>query len=756
MGQKRLRRGESETERERERVYNPRSSLSPFNLASRIRLRPLSPFKCALEFQEKMESNRVSEVSTSHGDVAGDSETTVDIKIKTLDSQTYNLRVNKCVSVPLLKEQIAHVTGVVSEQQRLICRGKVLKDDELLSAYHVEDGHTLHLVVRQPSQSSPFVSTSYTGLGNVSGHPATTAASNVAQQHGIPVTRSIVLEAINIDQANNNAPHISQGAHNSGDNGPLDSRPPHTSPASMRVGLDSQQSSFRLQSEALGSQQPTVIPDSLATLNQYLEFMRDEFMRTGFSGRRANSDSEAVGMQSTEVLNYDYQTHSAFRHSVLPTPASLAEVVLSTRRLLMEQAAGCLSQLARQLEDHTNITDPLMRRNLQDSVMNSGVLLQQLGSLLLELSRTTMTLRMGQAPSEAVINAGPAVYISGSGPNPVMVQPVPFYPGSISRGHTGALFSGQGLQGEPLGSVIRPRNIEIHIRTGRTVPVTTAGEQAGAQQSQEHADPSSNSSSANASYQAIPGISSSAPIMEESGIRVLPIRTVVAVPAGVDYSPSDLHGTGLGLIYPLLARIQNLGTGNASDARGNQSSTEPSQGVTITNQQSNLEPVMHTQNSESSDRCLTRNDNNLPANREPAAPGFSYQGQQGPHSSNGDPDVQAHFMQQIGENLNQMMDRVGQWVRTESVIGSATDQISTTRNAEMLEVSGASEDGVLFSSLVRQLMPFISQGTTIPDVPVDNHSSSNAQTARESESSSSQHRREPLEGPNTKRQRKND
>ncbi|XP_072966662.1 ubiquitin-like domain-containing protein CIP73 isoform X3 [Typha angustifolia] len=709
-----------------------------------------------------MGSNRVSEVSTSHGDVAGDSETTVDIKIKTLDSQTYNLRVNKCVPVPLLKEQIANVTGVVSEQQRLICRGKVLKDDELLSAYHVEDGHTLHLVVRQPSQSSPFVSTSYTGLGSVSGHPATIAASNVAQQHGIPVTRSIVLEAINIDQANNNAPHISQiissllslvdttntesqnsradiiqGARNSGDNGPLDSRQPHPSPASMRAGLDSQQSSFRLQSEALGSQQPTVIPDSLATLNQYLEFMRDEFMRAGFSGRRANSDAEAVGMQSTEVPNYDYQTHSAFRHSVLPTPASLAEVVLSTRRLLMEQAAGCLSQLARQLEDHTNITDPLMRRNLQDSVMNSGVLLQQLGSLLLELSRTTMTLRMGQAPSEAVINAGPAVYISGSGPNPVMVQPVPFYPGSISRGHTGALYSGQGLQ-------------------GRTVPVTTAGEQAGAQQSQEHADPSSNSSSANASYQAIPGISSTAPIMEESGIRVLPIRTVVAVPAGVDYSPSDLHGSGLGLIYPLLARIQNLGTGNATDARGDQSSTEPSQGVSITNQQSNLEPAMHTQNSESSGRYLTRNDNNLPANCEPVAPGFSYQGQQGPHSSNGDPDVQAHFMQQIGENLNQMMDRVGQWVRTESLTGSATDQIGTTRNAEMLEVSGASEDGVLFSSLVRQLMPFISQGTTIPDVPVDNHSSSNTQTARESESSSSQHRREPLEGPNTKRQRKND
>ncbi|CAI9262356.1 unnamed protein product [Lactuca saligna] len=41
------------------------------------------------------------------------------------------------VPVPALKEQIASVTvtGVLSEQQRLICRGKVLKVDQLLSAY---------------------------------------------------------------------------------------------------------------------------------------------------------------------------------------------------------------------------------------------------------------------------------------------------------------------------------------------------------------------------------------------------------------------------------------------------------------------------------------------------------------------------------------------------------------------------------------------------------------------------------------------
>jgi hypothetical protein len=41
------------------------------------------------------------------------------------------------VPVPLLKDKIATVTGILSEQQRLICRGRVLKDDELLSAYRI-------------------------------------------------------------------------------------------------------------------------------------------------------------------------------------------------------------------------------------------------------------------------------------------------------------------------------------------------------------------------------------------------------------------------------------------------------------------------------------------------------------------------------------------------------------------------------------------------------------------------------------------
>jgi hypothetical protein len=44
----------------------------------------------------EQENMATSDVQMQH--CAEDSETTIEIKIKTLDSQTYNLRVNKCVS----------------------------------------------------------------------------------------------------------------------------------------------------------------------------------------------------------------------------------------------------------------------------------------------------------------------------------------------------------------------------------------------------------------------------------------------------------------------------------------------------------------------------------------------------------------------------------------------------------------------------------------------------------------------------------
>ncbi|KMZ58891.1 hypothetical protein ZOSMA_72G00520, partial [Zostera marina] len=91
--------------------------------------------------------------SSNKNTVAENSEETIHINIKTLNSNVSTLLVGKKEPVSLLKEKIAKATSVFPEQQCLIFRGRTLKDNHLLSDHFVEDGDTLHLVLRQPAQS---------------------------------------------------------------------------------------------------------------------------------------------------------------------------------------------------------------------------------------------------------------------------------------------------------------------------------------------------------------------------------------------------------------------------------------------------------------------------------------------------------------------------------------------------------------------------------------------------------------------------
>ncbi|KAJ0965973.1 hypothetical protein J5N97_027111 [Dioscorea zingiberensis] len=345
----------------------------------------------------------LNEVTLSTGKEVEDADTTVEINIKTLDSQTYTLRVNKCVSVPALKEQIATVTGVLSEQQRLI---------------YVEDGHTLHLVSRQPIQASSFPATSVVGPEIAAGQPAANFVSGIDHNHGNPFSHSIVFEAVNVGQGENTVSGLSQFISNilnslmpantamgntrtdtreanperhdrtSGNPSQQDSNPPPQRTASG-IRFDSQQATSQLPAAVNpGYQQPLVIPDSLTTMNEYIGFLRGEFAREGFRtvGREPNNNAEAPVRHVIEGQNNDLQSQPAYRQGSLPSPAFLADIVRATGDLLAEQARLCLSQFARLLEDQTSVIDPLTRMDFQTTAMRTGTLLQNLGPLLLELN----------------------------------------------------------------------------------------------------------------------------------------------------------------------------------------------------------------------------------------------------------------------------------------------------------------------------------------------------------------------------------
>ncbi|XP_011017933.1 PREDICTED: large proline-rich protein bag6-B isoform X4 [Populus euphratica] len=534
-----------------------------------------------------MGSNIADEIHGA-GEAEG-SETNIEIKIKTLDSQTYTLRVDKQMPVPALKEQIASVTGVLSEQQRLICRGKVLKDDQLLSAYHVEDGHTLHLVVRQPIPSE--------GLSN---HSASDPASGSSHHTG-HVAPSVVIETFSVpDQGDAVPPEISRivsavlgsfgfsniGGVSEGIDVERGSR--RTSAAGGTVDasqLQSEQTGTRGQSDrsqnvfglptavSLGTLNPPVIPDSLTTLSQYLSNLRREFDAI-CRGRENIVQADAA--HRMEQIDSNSASLSGTGQERLPTPASLAEVMLSSRQLLTEQVGECLLQLARQLENQAHITDTAARRLTQSSALRTGVQLHNLGALLLELGRTSMTLRLGQAPSEAVVNAGPAVFINQSGPNPLMVQPLPFQPGtSFGAVPVGSMQPGSGLT-NGVGTGFLPRRIDIQIRRGSSTatPNNNREEHGQTQQTAGQRSPPTSSGGENPSSQTSSRLSEGSSFAGEA-VRVVPLRTVVAaVPGTFGRLPSDSSGSLPPNLRqePSISRSISINILSASGAQNNQDS----------------------------------------------------------------------------------------------------------------------------------------------------------------------------------------
>ncbi|PSS31208.1 Large proline-rich protein [Actinidia chinensis var. chinensis] len=506
-------------------------------------------------------------------DVGGDSsESMVELNIKTLDSQIYSFQVDKNMLVSHFKEKIASEIGLPVGQQRLIFRGKVLKDDHLLSEYHVENGHTLHLVVRQPSESQPPSSTSSgeTSANNGSrGHDANAAGprNRIGQ-----ISHSVVLGTLNVgEQGEGIVPDLtrvigavlnsiglgSQTATNviSGVqptmqfNTPAQASQGHETEGMQNNAGGQTQAGLQAQpGQALPSQSlPQVlqmplgaaitvpslnapIPDSLHTLSEFMNRMELALSQNG--GYQQDQSPNNRGDLPTVELP------SSARG--LSTPETLIVVLRHAERLLSGHAVAALSAFAGRLEQDSDSTDHTVRGQIQRESTQVGMAMQHLGALLLELGRTILTLRMGLSPAESYVNAGPAVYISPSGPNPIMVQPFPLQTIPLFSGSASAPApSNPGAFG-PVGIGAVPRHVNIHIHTAVGPRASNAGAQG------ERVNQTSSGDLGQA--------------------RVLPVRNVIASAVSSRPSVTSASQTGVSgvqppqdsaLLSPLIAEVNS-------------------------------------------------------------------------------------------------------------------------------------------------------------------------------------------------------
>lgn len=549
--------------------------------------------------------------------IAETSHAVVEIKIKTLDSQVYTCQVPRNVSVPALKEQIASVTSIPAGSQRLICRGKVLKDEDILSAYNVEDGHTLHLVTRPaPQPNPPAISSGITSedqdsnpltwrnrSGQVS-HNVVLGTFNIPE-HGdgaIPEINRILSSVLSLIRIGNAVPTIAgvtnandgtgaappirlqgtlvdrqgRGGNGGRPQGGTDHPPPSREqrdawdmgpPSDSVPGLQSGigiANAIPVSVPQIRHAQQAMVPDPMTTLSQYLNRMEQLLATNGHEVNQASIP------QTQSLSPTDHQVRADRE------PAAWAAIIRRTQELLSNQAGSELVRLADQLGNESNLNAATIHEN----IVSAGILMQNLGTLLLELGRITLMLRMGSSLAETGVTAEPTVLMSGLGPNSTMGQ---------VGGELGSL---TGMAAQPaVGSGVAvnigdtPRNINIHIHAGNvglpsamsfvnphsallSPPIANAptlgitANDTPTFPSQTIEIPSRDAHGNMVSLmQAIPG-SMQGPLAfgEHGTVRVLPMRSIVAaVPMSLHTRPPlDAGGAGMGVFYPLLARFQQL------------------------------------------------------------------------------------------------------------------------------------------------------------------------------------------------------
>ncbi len=132
-------------------------------------------------------------------------EDTINVVIKTINNDVYNIPVTNSTPIHQLKDAIRESTTIEIDRQRLIYRGKVLTDESFVRDYNIEDGHTVHMVARpanyreiqqsvnSPPQSRPVTETP----------PSRTAAHNLFASMLSAASASRTNDEINDNSASN-------------------------------------------------------------------------------------------------------------------------------------------------------------------------------------------------------------------------------------------------------------------------------------------------------------------------------------------------------------------------------------------------------------------------------------------------------------------------------------------------------------------------------------------------------------------------
>ena len=107
------------------------------------------------------------------------SSSTILIKFKTISSGIYELNVLPNISINELKDELFKLTNIDINRQRIIFRGKVLKDDTNLNDYNINNNDMLHLIIKPEQNTQSNDNNNEQPTLNSNGQPTNVSNNNM-------------------------------------------------------------------------------------------------------------------------------------------------------------------------------------------------------------------------------------------------------------------------------------------------------------------------------------------------------------------------------------------------------------------------------------------------------------------------------------------------------------------------------------------------------------------------------------------------
>ena len=127
------------------KILNPAEPISNYKIENDV---TLIMVKTAAKPQESNSgsNSQPSQPSTTEN-VSSNTQDNIKVKVKTnIDATIHDVSINKSATVLGLKGEIEKVTHIPASQQRLVIKGKTMKDSEPLSTYNITNDSTIAMI----------------------------------------------------------------------------------------------------------------------------------------------------------------------------------------------------------------------------------------------------------------------------------------------------------------------------------------------------------------------------------------------------------------------------------------------------------------------------------------------------------------------------------------------------------------------------------------------------------------------------------